>query len=52
MEEKRKYKLVKLSEDRHQKLKILSAKTGKGMQDILEDMFDTYISKMEEEENK
>lgn len=37
-------KHVKISADRHQKLKLLSAQTGKEMREIMEEAFDLYLS--------
>jgi predicted DNA-binding protein len=39
-------KHVKISEDRHQKLKLLSVKTGKEMREIINEAFDLYIEKL------
>jgi len=43
-------KHVKISADRHQHLKILSARTGKEMREIIEEAFDQYIQRMESRE--
>jgi len=39
-------KHVKISADRHQQLKILSAKTGREMREILEEAFDEYMKRL------
>lgn len=44
--EKKEDKHVKISADRHQKLKLLSAKTGKEMRAIMEEAFDQYFQKL------
>lgn len=36
---------VKISSDRHQELKLLSAKTGKEMREIINEAFDLYLKK-------
>lgn len=38
-------KQVKISSDRHQELKLLSAKTGKEMREIINEAFDMYLMK-------
>lgn len=38
-------KQVKISPDRHQKLKLLSVKTGKEMREIINEAFDLYFEK-------
>lgn len=43
--EKPRDKHVKISADRHHELKLLSAKTGKEMREIMEEAFDQYIMK-------
>lgn len=48
MRKKEKDKHVKISADRHQKLKMLSAKTGKEMREIMEEAFDMYYEKQKE----
>lgn len=40
-------KHVKISADRHQLLKIESAKEGRDMRDIMNDALDLYMSKKE-----
>lgn len=51
--ENQKDKHVKISADRHRQLKILAAKTGKEMKEIIEEAFDQYISNklLEDDEN-
>lgn len=44
-------KHVKISADRHQKLKIISAKTGREMREIIEDAFDQYVQNIEDNNN-
>ena len=46
-QQEKKDKHVKISADRHQKLKLLSVQTGKEMREIIEEAFDKYISDME-----
>lgn len=38
-------KHVKISADRHQQLKLLSAKEGRDMRDIINDAFDYYVNR-------
>lgn len=38
-------KQVKISFDRHEKLKLLSVKTGKEMREIMNEAFDMYYKK-------
>lgn len=40
-------KLVKISADRHQQLKVLSAKERRDMKDIINEAFDDYMKKTE-----
>ncbi|MFG6121153.1 hypothetical protein [Thalassobacillus sp. B23F22_16] len=42
-------KHVKISADRHRELKLLSAKTGKEMRDIMNEAFDQYLLKNKSE---
>lgn len=48
MNKEEKDKLVKMSADRHQQLKLLSAKERRDMKDIINEAFDQYISKKSE----
>lgn len=43
-------KQVKISSDRHKLLKLLSAKTGKEMKEIIHEAFDMYYDKLKEKE--
>jgi hypothetical protein len=43
-------KQVKISADRHRLLKILAAKTGKEMKEIIHEAFDMYYEKLKEKE--
>lgn len=42
---KKQDKQVKISYDRHEQLKVLSAKTGKEMREIINEAFDMYLKK-------
>lgn len=43
--EEQKDKHVKISADRHQRLKLFSAKEGRDMRDIINEAFDYYINR-------
>ena len=45
-------KQVKISEDRHKKLKYISLKTGKEMREIINEAFDLYLEAKESELDK
>lgn len=46
MKKEEKDKHVKISADRHRQLKLLSAKTGKEMRDIMNEAFDLYVANL------
>jgi len=46
MKKEEKDKHVKISADRHRELKLLSAKTGKEMRDIINEAFDQYVTNL------